>query len=134
MNSEQLQHIDKIRNVIKASGYSGGEVNLDYPAKPNIPLVDTNSVLSYSLIRGDVLPVRLSYKGMNIGDEILFYFGGATPGLADYEHRFTLADGREAHLDVPKLSPKKLINLQAFAVYFVNNTLPSNVNYFEVTE
>lgn len=134
MNSEQRGKIDEIRRLISAGGCGQSNINSAYPAAPFIPLLNGTSVLSYRLIVGEALPLLISYEGMNEGDQILFYCGGATPGVSDFECSFTLLDGRRVQVDVPKEYLKKLINHQAFAVYFVNGTLPSNFTYFDVIE
>ncbi|WP_347904229.1 hypothetical protein [Pseudomonas purpurea] len=134
MNNEQREKIEEIRRLISSGGRERGILNSAYPAAPFIPLLNGTSMLAYRLIVGETLAVVLSYEGMKEGDRILFYCGGATPGISDFECSLTLMDGRRVEVDVPKEYLKRLIKHQAFAVYFVNGTQPSNFTYFDVIE
>ncbi|POA32310.1 MULTISPECIES: hypothetical protein [unclassified Pseudomonas] len=130
MNKDQLAIIANIRELLNNQDYS----NEALPPAPVIQLLDANGKLSHACVLKDGLWVDLVYAGFKPADKILFYLGSATPGIVDYEDRFTLNEEKKIEAQVPEDTINRLIGETAFALYFVNETTPSNFKYFDVVE
>ncbi|WP_347927961.1 hypothetical protein [Pseudomonas helvetica] len=130
MNKDQLAIIANIRKSLNNQDYS----NEALPPAPVIQLLGANGKLSHACVSKDGLWVGLGYDEFEPGNTVLFYLGSATPGIVDYEDRFTLNEEKKIEAQVPEDMINRLIGETAFALYFVNDTTPSNFKYFDVVE
>lgn len=130
MNKDQLATIANIRESLNNQSYP----NAALPPAPFIPLLDANGKLSHGRVSKDGLWVELGYDEFQPRDAVRFYLGSATPGIVDYEAEYTLEEEKKIEALVPEEYIKKLIGETAFALYFVNETTPSNFKYFDVIE
>ncbi|ROM98782.1 hypothetical protein [Pseudomonas brassicacearum] len=130
MNKAQTAIIANIRKSLNNQDHSSEAL----PPAPVIKLLDANGKLSHARVSKDGLWVELGYDEFKPGDTVLFYLGSATPGIVDYEDQFTLNEEKNVEALVPEDTIKRLIGETAFALYFVNETTPSNFKYFDVIE
>ncbi|MGE8179216.1 hypothetical protein [Pseudomonas fluorescens] len=130
MNEYQREIIANIRKSLNDLGYS----NAASPPAPVIKLLDANGELSHACVSKDGLWADLVYDEFKSDDAVLFYLGSATPGIVDYEAKYTLEDEKKIEALVPEDMINRLIGETAFALYFVNETTPSNFKYFDVIE
>ncbi|MBU6958186.1 hypothetical protein KRR23_10605 [Pseudomonas sp. CVAP len=130
MNKDQLAVVANIRKSLNNQNYS----NAALPPAPFIQLLDANGKLSHARVSKDGLWVELGYDEFEPGDTVRFYLGSATPGIVDYEAEYTLETEKKIEALVPEDTINRLIGETAFALYFVNETTPSNFKYFDVIE
>ena len=130
MNSDQLAIIANIRESLNIRN----NPDLALPPAPIIDLLDSDNKLKHAIVPKGGLWVILACDEFKPGDTVLFYLGSATPGIVDYEAEYTLDKEQKIEALVPEDIIKRLIGETAFALYFVNETTPSNFKYFDVIE